>query len=220
MSGRVLSVTVASASGHVIVERFYERLPETIQMMWRRRLHEASEASLGERGSATLDAPDFARVEEGCGVARHGEDCMVWCGVGDLRFYAVGSGQYDEFGRASLTPPPPVHPPSTVPSPPSRARPRNHSSSASPVPPSPRRFADRTPRSPSPVPDIAVAEVLQALVTAIAAVTKKRFDESKVFEHYGMICLALDDIVVDGHVESVSWDQIRRTAKMKLAAET
>ena len=73
---------------------------------------------------------------------------------------------------------------------------------------------------PSPVPDIAVAEVLQALVTAIAAVTKKRFDESKVFEHYGMICLALDDIVVDGHVESVSWDQIRRTAKMKLAAET
>jgi hypothetical protein len=35
-----------------------------------------------------------------------------------------------------------------------------------------------------------------------------------------MICLALDDIVVDGHVESVSWDQIRRTAKMKLAAET
>ena len=147
MSGRVLSVTVASASGHVIVERFYERLPETIQMMWRRRLHEASEASLGERGSATLDAPDFARVEEGCGVARHGEDCMVWCGVGDLRFYAVGSGQYDELGRASLTPPPPVHPPSTVPSPPSRARPRNHSSSASPVPPSPRRFADRTPRS-------------------------------------------------------------------------
>jgi hypothetical protein len=65
-----------------------------------------------------------------------------------------------------------------------------------------------------------VAEVLQALVTAIAAMTKKRFDESKVFEHYGMICLALDDIVVDGHVESVSWDQIRRTAKMKLAAET
>ena len=120
MSDRVLSVTVASASGHVIVERFYERLPETIQMMWRRRLHEASEASLGERGSATLDAADFARVEEGCGVARHGEDCMVWCGVGDLRFYAVGSGQYDEFGRACSTPPPPVHPPSNVPSPPSQ----------------------------------------------------------------------------------------------------
>jgi hypothetical protein len=114
MSGRVLSVTVASASGHVIVERFYERLPETTQMLWRRRLHEASEASLGERGSAMLDASDFARVEEGCGVARHGEDCMVWCGVGDVRFYAVGSGQYDEFGRASWTPPPPVHPPSTV----------------------------------------------------------------------------------------------------------
>ena len=65
-----------------------------------------------------------------------------------------------------------------------------------------------------------MAEVLQTLVTAIAAMTKKRFDESKVFEHYGMICLALDDIVVDGHVESVSWDQIRRMGKMKLAAET
>ena len=131
MSGRVLSVTVASASGHVIVERFYERLPETTQMLWRRRLHEASEASLGERGSAMLDASDFARVEEGCGVARHGEDCMVWCGVGDVRFYAVGSGQYDEFGRASWTPPPPVHLPSTVRFPP---RPELDHESIPPVP--------------------------------------------------------------------------------------
>ena len=143
---------------------------------------------------------------------------MVWCGVGDLRFYAVGSGQYDEFGRASSTPPPPVHPPSNVPSP-SLPSSTTKSSSASPVPPvaAPVRSPNA---APFPVPDIAVAEVLQALVTAIAAMTKKRFDESKAFEHYGMICLALDDIVVDGHVESVSWDQIRRTAKMKLAAET
>lgn len=143
MSGRVLSVTVASASGHVIVERFYERLPETTQMLWRRRLHEASEASLGERGSAMLDASDFARVEEGCGVARHGEDCMVWCGVGDVRFYAVGSGQYDEFGRASWTPPPPVHPPSTVRFPP---RPElDHESFVTILRPSRRRRVNRTP---------------------------------------------------------------------------
>ena len=219
MSGRVLSVTVASASGHVIVERFYERLPESTQMLWRRRLHEASEASLGERGSAVLDAPDFARVEEGCGVARHGEDCMVWCGVGDVRFYAVGSGQYDEFGRASSTAPPPVHPPSTVPSPP---RPELDHESIHPTLPfsrrEPRSLTER--RSPVSRPHVSVAEVLQTLVTAIAAMTKKRFDEPKVFEHYGMICLALDDIVVDGHVESVSWDQIRRMGKMKLAAET
>ena len=152
MSDRVLSVTVASASGHVIVERFYERLPETIQMMWRRRLHEASEASLGERGSATLDAADFARVEEGCGVARHGEDCMVWCGVGDLRFYAVGSGQYDEFGRACSTPPPPVHPPSNVPSPPSQLDHEiiiirlSRSAVAAPV-----RSPNAAPPSPSPI---------------------------------------------------------------------
>lgn len=65
-----------------------------------------------------------------------------------------------------------------------------------------------------------MAEVLQTLVTAIAALTKRRFDEARVFEHYGVICLALDDVVVDGHVESISWDQIRRTAKMKLAGET
>ncbi len=64
-----------------------------------------------------------------------------------------------------------------------------------------------------------MAEVLQTLATAIAAMTKKRFDEKCVFEQYGMICLVLDDAVVDGHVESLSWDQIRRTAKMKLAAE-
>jgi len=162
MSGRVLCVTVASASGHVIVERFYERLPETTQMQWRRRLHEASSGSLGHGGASTLSGNDFARVEEVCGVSHQGEDCMVWCGVGDIRFYAVGSGQYDE---------------------------------------------------------LALAEVLQTLATAIAAMTKKRFDEPHVFEHFGMICLALDDVVVDGHVESISWDQIRRTAKMKLAAE-
>jgi hypothetical protein len=117
MSGRVLCVTVASASGHVIVERFYERLPETTQMQWRRRLHEASSGSLGHGGASTLSGNDFARVEEVCGVSHQGEDCMVWCGVGDIRFYAVGSGQYDELARASRLPPPPVHPPLMIPSP-------------------------------------------------------------------------------------------------------
>ncbi|MDA9098726.1 hypothetical protein N9L76_07310 [bacterium] len=100
MSGRVLCVTVASASGHVIVERFYERLPETVQMQWRRRLHEASSVSLGDRGASCLPSLDFACVEEACGCSRQGEDVLVWCGVGDIRLYAVGSGQYDEFARA------------------------------------------------------------------------------------------------------------------------
>jgi hypothetical protein len=111
--------------------------------------------------------------------------------------------------------------PFTRPRPSASLRVPSSTTNPSPLSRSPSRRAALTERrSPFPPPGVSVAEVLQTLVTAIAAITKKRFDESKVFEHYGMICLALDDIVVDGHVESVSWDQIRRTAKMKLAAET
>jgi len=112
--------------------------------------------------------------------------------------------------------------PFTCPRPSASLRVPSSTTNPSPLSRSPSRRAALTERrSPFPPPFcVSVAEVLQTLVTAIAAMTKKRFDESKVFEHYGMICLALDDIVVDGHVESVSWDQIRRTAKMKLAAET
>jgi hypothetical protein len=100
MSGRVLCVTVASASGHVIIERFYEPTSERDQMMWRRRLHEASASSVADGGAATTSSGDFARAGETCEVAWHGEECMAWCRVGDVRFYAIGSGQYDELARA------------------------------------------------------------------------------------------------------------------------
>lgn len=99
VAGRVLCVTMTSASGNVIVERFYEpRLSEREQMMWRARLHEASTSS----AAAEVGEEDADRVAEVCGTARggeHGEENMVWCRVGDLRFYAVGSGEYDELAR-------------------------------------------------------------------------------------------------------------------------
>lgn len=97
VAGRVLCVMMASAEGNVIVERFYEpRLSEHDQMEWRTRLHEAS------TGTAGVGEQDAERVAEVCGVSRggeHGEENMVWCRVGDLRFFAVGSGEYDELAR-------------------------------------------------------------------------------------------------------------------------
>ena len=104
MAGRVLCVSMVSASGHVIVERFFERLSETDQMLWRRRLHEASESSVADGGAATLQASDAGRVADACGVSRNGEHCLAWCRVGDVRFYAVGTGLYDELARASPRP--------------------------------------------------------------------------------------------------------------------
>lgn len=48
-------------------------------------------------------------------------------------------------------------------------------------------------------------------------IVKKGFTEAHAFEHYGMICLALDEIVADGVVEATTWDTIRRATKLKMA---
>ena len=104
LAGRVLCVMMASVSGHVILERFYDPIPEPDQMRWRDRLHRA-EASSGGAGASTVAESDCDKLASRCGVARHGDENMVWCGVGDLRFYAVGSGEYDEYGRESSPPP-------------------------------------------------------------------------------------------------------------------
>ena len=84
------------------------------------------------------------------------------------------------------------------------------------------------PRSPPPPPGFphlrlalrafAVVEVIQALVDSVAGLVKKHFDEARVFEHYGMICLALDEIVSDGVAEATSWDAIRRGIKLKMSS--
>ena len=52
LAGRVLCVMMASASGHVILERFYDPISEPEQMRWRDRLHRA-EASSGA-GASTV----------------------------------------------------------------------------------------------------------------------------------------------------------------------
>ena len=56
------------------------------------------------------------------------------------------------------------------------------------------------------------------MVDSVGAMAKKHFDEARVFEHYGMICLALDEIVSDGVVEATNWDTIRRGIKLKMSA--
>jgi len=64
-----------------------------------------------------------------------------------------------------------------------------------------------------------VCSVVQALVSSVKALmgVKGTFTEAHVFQHYGMICLALDEIVSDGIVEATDWDTIRRGIKLKLS---
>ena len=69
--GRVLCVIITSATGHVIIERFYDRLGEKDQMRWRERLNEASSSSVGVGGSAKLSVDESDRVAEACGTSRH-----------------------------------------------------------------------------------------------------------------------------------------------------
>ena len=56
------------------------------------------------------------------------------------------------------------------------------------------------------------------MVDSVGEMAKKHSDEARVFEHYGMICLALDEIVSDGVVEATNWDTIRRGIKLKMSA--
>ena len=177
-------------------------------MLWRRRLHEASESSVADGGAATLQASDAGRVADACGVSRNGEHCLAWCRVGDVRFYAVGTGLYDELARASPAPaqPPPV-----------RRASRDAISSSSLPPFSPIHPGPLTPVPPTPFPR-AVAEVLQAMVDSVGEMAKKHFDEARVFEHYGMICLALDEIVSDGVVRRPTGTPSGRGIKLKMSA--
>jgi hypothetical protein len=77
--------------------------------------------------------------------------------------------------------------------------------------------ATRPDTYPIPFPLRVVAEVLQALASSVKGIVKKGFTEAHAFEHYGMICLALDEIVCDGVVEATTWDTIRRAIKLKMA---
>ena len=65
-----------------------------------------------------------------------------------------------------------------------------------------------------------MSEVLQALVSSVRAMVKhKGLTEAAVFEHYGMVCLALDEMVSDGVVEATDWDTIRRGIKLKMSGD-
>ena len=199
--GRVLCVIITSATGHVIIERFYDRLGEKDQLRWRERLNEASSSSVGVGGSAKLSVDESDRVAEACGTSRHEDECLAWIRVGNVRFYAVGSGEYDELARASLLPIPPDN--------------RDSVSFFKTATATVLASRDQ-PRSLRPL--LAVAEVLQALVTSTKGTVKKGgLDDERLFAQYGMLCLALDEIVSDGVVDAIDWDTARRGTKLKMS---
>ena len=48
-------------------------------------------------------------------------------------------------------------------------------------------------------------------------VKKGGLDDERLFAQYGMLCLALDEIVSDGVVDAIDWDTARRGTKLKMS---
>ena len=172
LAGRVLCVMMASASGHVILERFYDPISEPDQMRWRDGLHRPRPV---RAGASTVAGSDCDKLATRCGVARRKDENMV---VRSWRpsILRSRSGEYDEYTRESS--------------------PRLHALSRCPR----FRFSSirtRPDTYPIPFPLRVVAEVLQALASSIQGIVKG-FTEARAFERHGMICLALDEIVSDG----------------------
>ena len=63
----------------------------------------------------------------------------------------------------------------------------------------------------------AVSDILNVFVSAVKGICKNKISETAVFEQYGMICLALDEIVCEGVLEAGDWDTIRRGIKLKMS---
>ena len=117
-TGRIHAVILATASGNVVYERFFERYSEQDKAELRAVLAEAAEAS-------TSGAPDGAEFAtryrqawlacmlytcEGCfSEQNHHKFCQCQCRdtavafrkEGDLVYFAVGSGEYDELNCES-----------------------------------------------------------------------------------------------------------------------
>jgi len=89
-TGRIQSVIIATSSGNVVYERFYERMSEHEKAELRAYLAEAGNAST----SGSREEQEFAsRYRDGAVAGRR---------EGDLTLYAVGNGEYDELSLAEV----------------------------------------------------------------------------------------------------------------------
>eukprot|EP00877_Chromochloris_zofingiensis_P011951 jgi/Chrzof1/7009/Cz02g07150.t1 len=87
--GRVHCFLVATKSGQVVYERYYDRYTELDKAEIRAAFQQAT-----EQVNLANDNHDFV------GAFRGG--CFVLIPATDLVFYALGSGEYDEMALASL----------------------------------------------------------------------------------------------------------------------
>ncbi|KAK9842304.1 hypothetical protein WJX81_005560 [Elliptochloris bilobata] len=85
-AGRVQALIIATANGHVLLERFYERFSNLDRADIRVACQQALEKDLG-----TPEAESVSRFRGAAVVSRT---------EGDLVYYAVGTGEYDELTLA------------------------------------------------------------------------------------------------------------------------
>lgn len=89
-TGRIQSVIIATGSGNVVYERFYERMGEHEKAELRASLAETADTSTSKR----REEPEFA--------ARYRDGAVAGRREGDLTLFAVGNGEYDELSLAEV----------------------------------------------------------------------------------------------------------------------
>jgi hypothetical protein len=94
--GRVHAIVVATkAEGAVLYERYYDRYSELDKAEIRAAFQQAAEASGATGAGATAEDG-----RDACGAFRGA--CFVLIPVGDVVFFALGSGEYDEMALSGL----------------------------------------------------------------------------------------------------------------------
>jgi hypothetical protein len=92
--GRIHALVVATKTeGAVLYERYYDRYSELDKAEIRAAFQQAAEAS----GATSASAEDG---RDACGAFRGA--CFVLVPVGDVVFFALGSGEYDEMALSGL----------------------------------------------------------------------------------------------------------------------
>lgn len=150
-SGRMHAVLIATRTGNVIYERFYDGYDEVTRAEIRGAFHSTSQ-------------PIEANLQESQHyVGNYRGAPIVFMPTSDIIIYILGSGEYNE---------------------------------------------------------LALAQILQAILRGIADVLGKPPTEAALFEGYPQMCLAIDEVINEGMLETVNKDMIRKGTKMKVPWES
>ncbi|GMH37554.1 hypothetical protein BSKO_05427 [Bryopsis sp. KO-2023] len=68
--------------------------------------------------------------------------------------------------------------------------------------------------------ELALAQILQAIIRGVSDVLGKPASEALLFEGYAQLCLTIDEVINEGMLETVNKDIVRKGTKMKVPWES